>query len=81
LALCEADQPRDRGGARPGGGCRLTARLDHLPGWRCLYSDDIAGAHVREDENLRYKRAIFLPGEPSLKFYDNFFETIPDPDD
>jgi hypothetical protein len=23
--------------------------LDHLPGWRRLYADDIAVVHVRED--------------------------------
>jgi hypothetical protein len=24
--------------------------LDHLPGWRRLYADDIAVVHVREDQ-------------------------------
>jgi hypothetical protein len=27
--------------------------LDHLPGWRRLYADDVAAVHVREDQAAR----------------------------
>jgi hypothetical protein len=27
--------------------------LDHLPGWRRLYADDVAAVHVREDQATR----------------------------
>jgi hypothetical protein len=29
------------------------ALLDHLPGWRRLYADDIAVVHVRDQQVMR----------------------------